>query len=274
MLKFLIPVRHQAGVSDWSEIIRNLQSTLASIEAQTSPDWRCLVVANTAAELPTMPAGCDVLRIDAPYTPLPPRAPNRDAYEAAIRADKGMRLWAGLNHLEPGGFVMVTDYDDFVHRDLARLVASEPDNPGGWYVDEGYIYTEGVGILRKRKAFHTVCGTSNIVRDEFLRHPPPGEHLDFHIQRRLGSHVNIVADTAKWGVSMKPIPFPAAIYRAGYGQQVSGYRGVWKGVIANLNPLHPARMIETIGSVTFITAKIRRDFWGRSVTTTADRSAV
>jgi hypothetical protein len=262
MLKFLVPVRHQSGVSDWSEIARNLKMTLASIAGQTHSDWRCLVVANEGADLPTMPAGCEVLRIDAPYKPLPPRAPEREAYEAAIRADKGMRLWAGLNHMEPGGFVMVTDYDDFVHRDLARLVAENPDNPSGWYIEEGYLYTEGSGVMRRRSEFHTVCGTSNIVRDELLRRAPAGESLDFHIKRRLGSHVSIVADAAKWGMEMQPVPFPAAIYRAGYGQQVSGYRGVWKSILANLNPLHPQKMFETIASVTPITSTIRRNFWG------------
>ena len=181
MLKFIIPVRHQQGVSDWSVIVRNLSTTLRSVASQTSPQWRCVVVASEGAQLPDVPQGCEVVRTDAPYKPLPPRDEDRDAYEAAIRADKGARVWTGLRHLDAGGFVMVVDYDDLVHRDLAAVVAADPANPSGWYVEQGYLYSEGGGILRKRSAFNTVCGTSNIVRDSILREAPAGEDMDTHI---------------------------------------------------------------------------------------------
>lgn len=241
-------------------MVRYLAATLKSVSHQTHPDWQCVVVANEGAELPDMPAQCEILRIDAPYVPLPPRDADRDAYEAAVRVDKGMRLWRGLNHMEPGGFVMITDYDDFVHRDLAAMVASEPENPGGWYVDTGYLFTEGARILKRRREFNTVCGTSNIVRDSILREPQPGEELDFHIQQRLGSHVFISHDLRRRGIPLKPVPFPGAIYRVGYSESTSGNHGAWRTVIGNIKK--PGRFFETISSITPITADIRRDFWG------------
>ena len=67
---------------------------------------------------------------------------------------------------------------------------------------------------------------------------------------------------ANSGIPLKQVPFPAAIYRVGYSQQASGYRGAWKSVLANLSLTNPAKTIATMRSVTPITGRIRRDFWG------------
>ena len=54
-LTFIIPVRHQLSVGDWSAVEKNLALTLQSIAGQTSDNWCCIVVANTGAELPVRP---------------------------------------------------------------------------------------------------------------------------------------------------------------------------------------------------------------------------
>ena len=69
LLTFIVPVRHQANARHWPELKQRLAQTLASIASQDHADWRGIVVANWGADLPEMPAGFEVERVDfAPNT--------------------------------------------------------------------------------------------------------------------------------------------------------------------------------------------------------------
>ena len=45
VITFVIPVRDHRGVADWPTMSAHLATTVASITAQTSPNWRCVLVA-------------------------------------------------------------------------------------------------------------------------------------------------------------------------------------------------------------------------------------
>jgi hypothetical protein len=76
LLSFIIPVRHQNNARDWGQLKANLAETLASISAQSKPDWRGYVAANHGADLPPLPERFEAVRVDFPLTictisPLP-----------------------------------------------------------------------------------------------------------------------------------------------------------------------------------------------------------
>lgn len=217
-LTFVMPVRDPQGVADWAGVRELIALTLNCLSAVPG-NTHVVVVAQRGTDLPGLPSGARLVEVDLPYTPLPvPEGPIR---HAAVRRDKGARIHAGLVAAQPSGHVMVVDYDDFVSRRLAQLVADHPNAPG-WVVEDGYIY-DGGPLVIKRSRFNRLCGTSLIVRADLLKIPAnPGEADIDWVDRALGSHIFLRDDLADQGTPLSPTPFPGAVYRIGHGANTSG----------------------------------------------------
>ena len=69
---------------------------------------------------------------------------NLQAFRQAFRLDKGRRVLAGMLHLAPTGFVMISDDDDFVHNKLAEYVERR-QHENGWYLGDGWVWADGKG---------------------------------------------------------------------------------------------------------------------------------
>lgn len=222
LLTFIIPVRHHRSVGNWQIARAYLAQTLASIAAQTSGLWNCIVVANHGTDLPDMPRKCHAVRVDLPLTQMPDRNDDLEGYYDAIRQDKGLRLLAGLKHVDPASHVMVVDYDDFVHRDLAKFVADRRQS-AGWRIGRGLVWSGG-RIFFAMRNFHRLCGTSHIIRRDllgtFINHA--GQVDMARVKRRLGSHIFIDDDVAAEGHPLEELPFAGAVYRVGNVQSASG----------------------------------------------------
>ena len=211
-LTFVVPVRDPRGVGDWRRVKEDLSQTLRSL-SRVGGSSRIVVAASLGADLPGLPPNADLVQVKLPYSPLPRlEGPER---HAAVRADKGRRILAGLAAVRPEGHVMVVDYDDFVSWRLGRLVASSP-NCAGWIVDQGIIYDGSRFVLEVPRGFNSHCGTSLIVRADLLRIPRQVEDADIKwVMRSLGSHRFLASDLADWGTPLVPVPFAAAAYRIG-----------------------------------------------------------
>lgn len=235
-LVFVIPVRHQDAVADWPNTMREMSQTLASIAAQTVAAWECILVANEGADLPDLPAGCRAIYVDLPVPDLPDRTTRLEDYYDAIRADKGMRLYAGLRDVAPDSHVMVVDYDDFVSRRLAELVVANRAAPG-WNIEQGYVWSGGSWCYLKSD-FHQMCGTSHIIRRDLFGVLERGGQPDLAaIKRRVGSHIFIHHDLAAEGRPLSALPFPGALYRIGNSDSASGTGTLFHA----MTPLHDFR---------------------------------
>lgn len=260
-LVFVIPVRHPGSVRDWTALQRYLSYTLASISAQTSPNWKCVVVANTGTMLPDMPPNCRVVRVDLPLPNMPDREKQLGAYYDAVRYDKGLRIHAGLHGIADSVHVMVVDFDDFVHRSLAEFVDARRD-AAGWNVSQGYVWAGGSWCFAQPR-FHLMCGTSHIIRRDLLGSFFTAEgQLDIAaIKRRLGSHIFIHDDLVAQGYPLQDLPFKGAVYRIGNPQSTSGSGQLVAMMTPPRNLLfHPRRFIHNILRYRRISANIRRDF--------------
>jgi hypothetical protein len=105
--------------------------TIRSIAAQDDKRWHAVIVANHGADLPELPEGFDVCRVDFPPNQIHQQgdASKEDFYNA-FRIDKGRRVLAGMLHARDCGHFMIVDDDDFVSRRLTGLAASEPGANG------------------------------------------------------------------------------------------------------------------------------------------------
>jgi hypothetical protein len=227
MLTFVIPVRHQDNASDWSGLVDRLRQTARSIAAQTHPSWRAVVVANEGAELPELPAGFEVARVEFPPNRMHEiDATNREAAYDAFRLDKGRRVLAGMLHARDTGYFMIVDDDDFVSAGITRHAADHA-GANGWFVGEGFVWAEGGHFVFRHKDFANFCGTSLIIRADLYRLPASFAEADeTFIKRSLGSHIFIKDELAAAGTPLAPLPFPGAIYRIGHAGAHSKSRGL------------------------------------------------
>jgi hypothetical protein len=216
-ITFVIPVRHQDNAADWLKLKSNLASTLASISAQTSSDWRAVVVANRGADLPPLPAQVSVCWVDFPPNKLHDQGTaDKETFYEAIRIDKGRRVLSGMLHAGPMKYVMVVDDDDFVSNKLVAYAAAHPDLPG-WYIHDGYLWGDGDPAVYRYAGFSKLCGTSHIIQAALYRLPASLQAADDeYIKKMLGSHIYIHQHLIDSGTPLLPLPFAGAIYRVGY----------------------------------------------------------
>jgi hypothetical protein len=263
-LTFIVPVRHQNNARDWGELKRNLTQTLASLAAQTTPNWRAIVVANHGADLPALPRNVEVKRVDFPPNLLHERGEAElETFYEAVRLDKGRRILAGMLHAGPTGYFMVVDDDDFVSRRLAEFVVRH-DGENGWSIRDGYVWASGGRVLYRHPDFARFCGTSHIVRADLYDLPARFEAAsEPFVKRILGSHVFIEEHLRVSGAPLGPLPFPGAIYRIGHAGAHSRSAGLLRTFFLKKQHVrNPARLVDAALRLRVLDPRVRWEFFG------------
>jgi hypothetical protein len=140
----------------------------------------------------------------------------------ANHVDKYAKLRVALLHAARYApcYVMKLDADDLLHRELVEFIVAN-DNRNGYYIDKGYIWQSGSKFLKPLDRFHQVCGSSNILylnSGDF----PSNEAGSFSdpLIMRLGHNIT-VSHFEDEGRPLMPLPFRAAIYRLGHGENIT-----------------------------------------------------
>lgn len=260
MLTFLIPVRHPSTVRDWSVVKELMSQTIASISAQTSSAWRCLIAAEAGCDLPRLPPNVEVVTTNISAPNLPDPSKSMFPYWQAVRVDKGARARAALRARPLDGYYMVTDYDDLVSSRLAAHCDEHPEVPG-WYMPDGYAYAGRNMVLRMNGNFHERCGTCQILAARILENAysdaPEG---DFDAQNFLGSHVLGRRELQKTKDKLLPLPFRGAVYRVQVASSTSG-NSIRSLIFDDRNPLAIVRRSLGLGTVTH---RFRQEFLGET----------
>jgi hypothetical protein len=215
MLLFVVPVKSPKLSRDWPLACRLFERCVRSICAQTSGDFRVVVVCNQKPATDFEHPGLEYLEVDFPAPEQ--RRPDEistsgydyglSAEIARKNADKARKLSTGFDYgarYSPT-HCMGVDADDCVSRRLAAFVARHPQG-AGWFFRKGFIHPEGRRCLYLNvKNFNQTCGSSVIVRYD-LRHLVL-ENPDFYahcIER----------------APLEPLPFPGAIYSIANGDNI------------------------------------------------------
>lgn len=266
VLSFIVPVPHPANARNWPRLRENLAQTIRSISAQNHPDWRAVVVANHGSDLPPMPSRFSVTYVDFAPNRIDELDPgDRNGLYDAVRLDKGRRVLAGMLEAGQTDYFMIVDDDDLVSDRLAGFVAA---NRGcnGWFLRDGYVWSDGGKLLYLYDDFSNLCGTSHIVRADLYGLPgsvPAATGL--YLQRHLGSHIFIEDLLAERGTPLAPLPFPGAVYRIGHSESVSRSRGILRTFIVGRNLLSdPLRALRSLRRLRPLTGGRRREFFGRA----------
>lgn len=261
ILTFIIPVKHHANAEDWNQVKRHLSETVSSIAAQDRDGWKGVVVANEGADLPDLPKGFEVKRVDFPVNSLYSHDVRTERL-AAFHLDKGRRALAGMLHAGDMGHVMLVDHDDLVSRRLTSFVAANRA-ANGWYILDGMLWRDGGRLLYRFKDFSLLCGTSHIIRADLYNLPTNIESADEgYLRRMLGSHRHLNEDLEGRGTPLSPLPFVGAVYRTGHGESWEGFRGIGKFFFGEGLLLNPRKLYRRVSRVRLKTGRMEREFFG------------
>ncbi len=267
VLTFVIPLRHPQNSPDWPALKRRLAQTMHSIAGQDDSRWRAIIVANTGSDLPPLPDNFALKQVDFPPNPMFEQGDNdREAFLDCCRLDKGRRVLAGILDADRTSYVMVVDDDDFVSCRLTSFVADHlGDN--GWYVRDGYIWSDGGKLLYEYADFSKFCGTSHIIRTSLYDLPQTLEAADpDYIRKILGSHVFIREYLQEHRRPLQPLPFVGAIYRVGYVGSHSKSPGLMRLVFFRRELLrNPLKVPGRFARLRLLDATVRHQFWGSPV---------
>lgn len=269
MITFIIPVRHQDNSKNWVQLCKNLSQTASAISRQSNPAWRGVVVANHGAELPPLPIGFEVCRVDFPPNQMHEMGSgDKELLYEAFRFDKGRRVLMGMiqardAHRDNIGHFMIVDDDDFVSCELAAFVARN-STVSGWYVKNGYVWADGGSMVYKHPTFHKVCGTSHIIRADLMELPETFQSATpEYIKTMLGSHIFIDKYLEDKGSALKELPFHGAVYRVGHAGAHSKSSGLWKTFVLRKSIMkRPVLMLQNIFRMRPVSGRIRSEFFG------------
>jgi hypothetical protein len=230
MLALITSIRHPRNCTSYSRVSELLEMTLRSIHAQTDDRYVVIIVCN---EVPVCQADGRVHFVSVNF-PAPSARRRANTGMPAIRIDRGAKYLVGLiyaKRFDPE-YVMFFDADDLLSRRLVRFVLTQP-GAHNWYLDQGYEYQLGADSIRLRNDFHKHCGTSHIYRNDVFD-VPEGLNVESGLDRIvdsvdrryllnvLGSHRTVIRRHQRNGHEFRPIPFPAAVWVLGTGENHSG----------------------------------------------------
>jgi hypothetical protein len=265
VVTFIIPVRHQENSSDWNGLKANLAQTIASISAQTNPNWRAVIVANHGADLPELPSSFEAVHVDFPPNSSCKKnhGVDMEVYYDAFRVDKGRRVLSGMLHARDTAYFMIVDDDDFVSNGIVEFVAQNAGK-NGWRVREGYVWGDGGQLLFVHDDFSNFCGTSLIVRSDLYNLPQNIDEASVdYIKNMLGSHIRIGNILADNGTPLADLPFRGAIYRVGHVGAHSQSPKILKMYIFNRRTfINPFSLLKNILKLRLTTSSIRRTYFG------------
>lgn len=235
MLAFVIPLRHPASSRCWKLVIERLNETLRSVQACAAGGRAITVlVVNREAELPVVPGSVTVLRVDYPPPAISVFYGEVDdsLRKKALHTDKGLKIAAGMIRARDLGacYVMPVDADDVVSTRLPEFVAAGDGAPG-WHVTQGWLLPVGARLGLLLTDFDQWCGTCMITRIDLLNLKDDPEQMDPALVRSwFGHHRDLVPDLRGRGHDIRPVPFPAAIYRIGHSESNYGRGSLIKEV--------------------------------------------
>lgn len=214
MLLFIVPLISPEVCKDWAVASGLCNRTLCSLAQQTTSDFRIILV-------------CDALPNDMPS--LPQLTVFQRLFRVPNPERVGSRMWNKREKLKAGlwrardfkaDFIMFVDSDDCVSRHLCEFI-HDIDVEHGFVIRNGYTYVEDSPWLYARPGFNQMCASSIILKYRWEELPKSLDECADNF-RLLQGHNEISVDMAAHNQPLAEIPFRAAVYILGHGENAVG----------------------------------------------------
>ena len=210
MLVFVTPLMSSQVAQNWERVKQLFIRTIRSACAQTCPDFRVLVVCHEIPDIEFQHPAIDFLPVSFP-------PPGADRLRRI--SDQNRKIFVGLQRsltFRPS-HVMILDADDCVSKRVAAHVAAHSSS-NGWYINKGYFHMEGCPEIHwERHRFHKWCGSSHVLRPEFMDLP------DQYFEGWRYRHTQAAIKMRKRGTPIQPLPFPGAVYNVSHSENLNDY---------------------------------------------------
>ncbi|HCW86476.1 MAG TPA: hypothetical protein DHC76_21110 [Rhodobacteraceae bacterium] len=204
---FAMPLVSRRRSEDWDRVQANLATTLASFMTQSDPNWTVYICGRDRPALP------DDDRVHFIETNI------SDKFY-----DKGDKRRALISHiagdLKRDGYYMQFDADDILHPKFVEHVLAD-NNGRGYLIDTGYFIALAEQRVVALDNFNAFCGSCAAVYVDFRTHKTYTKFLSQH-----RSHTQIAAYCTLYERPLSAVPFKAALYLTGHGENMYGRRGL------------------------------------------------
>lgn len=243
-IAFLIPIASSRRAKDWRLACAYFRQTLLSIFNSTDPNYCVAVVGHEPPdfELP-QDSRFKFLSLDRPLPPL-----ENGYYLSAIK-DKLIKLgaaWKYAKSMWHPQYVMKLDWDDLVSSRLVTWLENA-GGEAGYLIKHGWVWRSGSRyLIQCTEQFDRMCGSCLIIRSDLadktgpFLHSCDGTKFD-NISQQIetadahslvpgagtstlllnDSHIRADAQFAYLGHRLAVVPFSAAVWRIGHGNNAS-----------------------------------------------------
>lgn len=223
MLGFVVAFKGRLNSKNWERDGLLLRRTLESLLNQRDRDFQIFV---SYTDLPDNPLQHDKVNwIKFPYKFLEiDEITDKEVFLTRYTLgsylagfyDQGKKsLYASKFAKEAGcNYIMSVDYDDLISNRLAEYVNNSDQTTNfGWYMNSGFMYTEGSNrLLKVSEHINYRCGSANIIRKDYVPSPDfsSTNYQDFKF---FPTH-NFIPQWLKidYNITIRPLPFPGLIY--------------------------------------------------------------
>ena len=216
---FAVALTPRANARDWGRVEALLDLTLASLRAQTDPDWRALVAVHERPRLSV--ADRRIEFVDVAWPVAPPGPHNDDS-------GRKKHLLSDIARDRGGGHFMVLDADDWVDRAVvaAARAAVGPEHVGA-LVEDGLAVDFATLVAAplphpalEGLPFHRFCGSCGVA----LIRPGAATAIRRDPFAVLRSHHRWVEAAAENGAQLARLPVSGA-YLVNTGENHSDLHG-------------------------------------------------
>jgi hypothetical protein len=180
----VIPLKSKKVAKNWDTTIRNLQSTVDSVLAQTTDNFCAVVVGHECPDFfkdaDYQNSKCEFIH----YTDFEPPVPGEDEAENQLKYefDRCTKILRGIMHLR-NQHPLIThwfalDADDLIRNDFVDVI-EKYDEFDVMILDNGYVYFKNTGIINRENEFSAYCGSSSVVSDKVFNLPDRVDQLSF-----------------------------------------------------------------------------------------------
>jgi hypothetical protein len=208
---FLIPLRNRAMAKNWQVCVDLCLATMRSAAQQTASadDFQVVLVCRDFPEV----------SIESHVKILRGFFPDPEPTWEAQHHDKYAKIRLGLEYLADFAplYVMKLDADDLVSNKIVSYVLAD-NNQHGYYVEHGFHWISSRKWMELIGSFHMGCGSSNILhvkKSDFEKDKINDANI-----LKLGHNITVsyFRDIKQ---PLCALPFPAAIYRVGHGENIT-----------------------------------------------------
>jgi hypothetical protein len=214
MLTFIIPLRNPGTSKNWERCQELCRQTIHSALSQTDPDLRVVLACREFFPEPLQDPRLIVIQKDFPDPSPDWESQHVDKYKKIAAALVVARQFAPCH-------IMKLDADDLVSNKVAAFVKLQPSK-NGYYFPQGYFWRDGARTFLLSRNFHHVCGSSNIIYAEPCQLPESDSDCSDFPLLKFGHNITLEG-FASIGRPLEAIPFPAAVYRIGNGENITAH---------------------------------------------------